>query len=48
VRIGSIQNLRKVVVKGTYDPIPSVYTPDLGQLIDKLLKINPTDRPEAK
>lgn len=44
----SIQNLRKAVVKGTYDPLPSVYRASIATLIGRLLQLNPADRPEAK
>jgi hypothetical protein len=44
----SIQNLRKAVVKGTYDALPAVYGASLGALIARFLQLNPADRPEAK
>lgn len=44
----SIQNLRKAVVKGTYDALPAVYGASLGTLIGRFLQLNPSDRPEAK
>jgi len=44
----SIQNLRKVVVRGAYDPLPNVYGTSFAALIGRLLQINPSDRPEAK
>lgn len=44
----SIHNLKKAVIKGSYEPIPSVYSADLTTIITKFMALNPTDRPEAK
>ena len=44
----NLRRLRKAVVRGNYDPLPRVYSQNLGAMIDKFLQVNPSDRPEAK
>jgi pyruvate/oxaloacetate carboxyltransferase len=44
----SIHNLKKAVIKGTYEPIPAPYSAELIALISKCLQLNPADRPEAR
>ena len=44
----NIHTLKRAVIKGTYEPLPSVYGSSLTALIGKLLQVNPRDRPEAK
>lgn len=44
----SIHNLKKAVVKGTYEPIPSVYSSDLSAIINRFMAPSPADRPEAR
>lgn len=44
----SIFQLASAVVSGVYEPIPSVYTPNLSLLISKLLTVDMKARPEAR
>ena len=46
-RAVSLEELYKSVLKGKYDPIPSIYSKELNQIIAILLQVNTTLRPDV-
>jgi NIMA (never in mitosis gene a)-related kinase len=43
----SLENLYKNVIKGVYDPIPSIYSKDMMTVVGLLLQVNPSNRPDC-
>lgn len=44
----SMKGLILKILKGTYPPIPSQYSPDLNELIAEMLQSDPKKRPSIK
>ena len=40
-----MKGLYQKVVRGSYPPLPSVYSSDLSAIVKQLLQVNPTNRP---
>lgn len=43
-----MDELRKTVLRGKFNPIPNFYTPELTTLLKMLLVLNPQGRPSAE
>ncbi len=42
-----MEGLYKKVQKGVYDPIPTIYSQELNQIISQCLQVNPKNRPSC-
>mmetsp|Transcript_9420 Transcript_9420/g.14419 ORF Transcript_9420/g.14419 Transcript_9420/m.14419 type:complete len:162 (+) Transcript_9420:406-891(+) len=47
-RAQSMQGLSAKVTRGVYEPIGSMFSTDLAQVIKNCLQVNPTNRPSCK
>jgi NIMA (never in mitosis gene a)-related kinase 1/4/5 len=47
-RATSMQALSQKVVRGVYDPIPSHYSPEMREMVRRLLQVNPANRPSCE
>ena len=47
-RADTPEKLYKKVIVGKFDPLPTIYSKDLAQFIEKLLCVSQNDRPGTK